>query len=39
MSAGVGLTSPKRWCEPILLSLVLVLATALRLWKLDQNGY
>jgi 4-amino-4-deoxy-L-arabinose transferase-like glycosyltransferase len=37
--ASMSLTGPKSWLEPILLALVLCVATSLRLWRLDQNGY
>ena len=39
MFSGVVHASPKRWRELIMLALVLLLAAALRLWRLDQNGY
>jgi 4-amino-4-deoxy-L-arabinose transferase-like glycosyltransferase len=39
MLTATSLASPKRWREPILLTLILLLATGLRLWRLDQNGY
>jgi 4-amino-4-deoxy-L-arabinose transferase-like glycosyltransferase len=39
MVSFIGPASRKRLREPIMLTLILLLAAGMRLWRLDQNGY